>query len=235
MKLFYIPGACSLVPHAALREAQLPFDLELVGFANPATLEPTSMLSADGKAQPYVTVLPGKILYRSVNPKGMVPALEVSPGEVITEGSAINQYIADQAPGAAIMAPPGDPDRYRCLEFLDSFGRHLHKGVHNLMHTPLPPEIRRAGLMRLVTRMDWAAAFLKERPYLLSEFSVADIYLFSNWSVLRLIQGRVMGVSPDFVRYPWMHDYLERVRNRPSVRAAIIAEGQEDRFLSAYV
>ena len=36
-----------------------------------------------------------------VNPKGYVPALEIEPGEVLTEGPAIVQYLADQAPQAA--------------------------------------------------------------------------------------------------------------------------------------
>src|SRR6478672_11134524 len=79
MKLFYMPGACSLAPHIALREAGLPFDLVKVDGATKKT--------ATGDD------------YLAVNVRGAVPALKLDNGEVLTEGAAIQQYIADQAPG----------------------------------------------------------------------------------------------------------------------------------------
>ena len=79
MKLYYSPGACSLSPHIALREAGLKFELV-------KTALQTHKL-ADGSD------------YYAVNPKGQVPLLELDDGERLTEGPAILQYIADHAPG----------------------------------------------------------------------------------------------------------------------------------------
>ena len=43
--------------------------------------------------------------YRTVNPLGFVPALQLDDGTVLTEGVSIVQYIADQVP-AKQLAPP---------------------------------------------------------------------------------------------------------------------------------
>jgi glutathione S-transferase len=74
MKLYYMPGACSLAPHIGLREAGLPFDLEKVG--------------RDKKTESGSD-------YLTVNPKGSVPALKLDNGEVLTEAGVIQQYVAD--------------------------------------------------------------------------------------------------------------------------------------------
>ena len=71
MRLFTTPGVCSLACHIALYETGLDFTAELVDLR--------AKTLADGSD------------YRAINAKGCVPALEIAPGEVLTEGVAIMQ------------------------------------------------------------------------------------------------------------------------------------------------
>ena len=92
MKLYYAPGACSLSPHIVAREAGLDVALEKVDLRSHKT--------ADGRD------------YYQVNPKGYVPALELDDGRRLTEGPAIVQYLADQAPASGLVPPAGTLERY---------------------------------------------------------------------------------------------------------------------------
>jgi len=78
MKLFLKPGSCSLAPHIVLEEAGLSYETEGVDLK--------TKITESGKD------------YWQINPKGYVPALQLESGEVITEGPAISQFIADQVP-----------------------------------------------------------------------------------------------------------------------------------------
>src|ERR1700756_1218884 len=82
MKLYISPGACSLSPHIVFREAGIPFDTETVDLGAKRT--------KSGKD------------FNAINPKGYVPALELEGGQVLTEGPAIVQYIADQKPASKL-------------------------------------------------------------------------------------------------------------------------------------
>jgi glutathione S-transferase len=93
MKLYYMPGACSLAPHIALKEAGLSFDLERVG--------------RDKKTE-------GGDDYLGINPKGSVSALKLDNGEVLTEAAVIQQYIGDKAPEKKLLPATGSSERY-CL------------------------------------------------------------------------------------------------------------------------
>ena len=66
MKLFYSPGACSLSPHIALREAGIPFDLQKVS---------TKTHELEGGGDFY-----------AINPKGYVPTRTAVQAAMKAEG-----------------------------------------------------------------------------------------------------------------------------------------------------
>ena len=113
MKLYYSPGACSLASHIALREAGLPFTADRVDMRTRHT--------SDGRD------------FKTVNPNGYVPSLELDSGEILNEGQAILQYIADQKPGAELAPPAGTMLRYRLIEWLSFISSELHKGFGPLL------------------------------------------------------------------------------------------------------
>ena len=80
MKLYFSPGACSLSPHIALLEAGIAFDKEQVDLKAKKTKSGND--------------------FTAINPKGQVPTLQLDNGDILTEGPAIVQYIADQKPAA---------------------------------------------------------------------------------------------------------------------------------------
>jgi glutathione S-transferase len=86
MKLYYSSGACSLSPHIVALEAGIALSLEKV----------------DGKAKRTE----GGADFWQVNPKGYVPALVLDNGELLTEGPAIVQYLADLKPESALATHP---------------------------------------------------------------------------------------------------------------------------------
>ncbi|MGB1558069.1 MAG: glutathione S-transferase N-terminal domain-containing protein, partial [Oceanococcaceae bacterium] len=92
MKLYYTPGTCSLAVHILLQDSGLPHSLEKVDSASKST--------ASGQD------------YWTINPKGVVPLLELEDGQRLSEGPVIAQYIADLAGRTDLMPAPGDPRRY---------------------------------------------------------------------------------------------------------------------------
>ena len=116
---YYSPGACSLSPHIALREADLDFEAIQVDLGTKVT-----KAGAD---------------FRKVNPKGAVPALEIDGGQVLTEGAAIVQYIADKKPGSK-LARRRTTERYRLQEWLNYIASEIHKGFSPLFNPKAPDE-----------------------------------------------------------------------------------------------
>ena len=111
LKLYYSPGACSLVPHIALEEAGVEFTALRIPIAEGGHLTPE---------------------YLAINPHARLPSLETDRG-VITENVAVVNFIADRF-GAAGSVPRGDPyAAARCNELLGWFALErphcLRRGV----------------------------------------------------------------------------------------------------------
>jgi glutathione S-transferase len=199
MKLYYSPGACSLSPHIVLREADLPFEL-LKKDLHSQTLE-------DGSD------------FRVINPKGYVPALILDDGQILTEGPAIVQYLADRVPGKKLAPPAGTMERVRLQEWLNYITSELHKTFSPLFNKKASEDWKAAARELLDRRIDYVAKALESRSYLMGDtFTVADCYLFTvlNWAAW---------VKIDLSRWPSVTEYLKRVAARPAVQAALKAEG----------
>src|SRR2546426_8102156 len=135
MKLFYSPGACSLSPHIVSRELGLPIELKKVN-----TKDKTMEGGGD---------------YWKVNGRGYVPALELDNGQILTEGPAIVQYLADQKPEAGLAPKAGTWERYRLQEWLNFLTSEIHKQFSPLFKPNTPEDYKKICKENLATRFDW--------------------------------------------------------------------------------
>ncbi len=198
MKLYYSPGACSLSPHIVLCEAGLGHELVKVDLKTKKTEHGDD--------------------FNAINPKGYVPTLVTDDGEVLTEGPAIVQYLADLAPASGLAPAAGSMARVRLQEWLNFISTEIHKGFSPLFRNA-PAEWQEVVRSNLANRFNQLAATLEKQPWLMGEqFSVADAYLFTvlNWS---------KWVKFDLTPWPALGAYQARVAARPGVQKALKKEG----------
>jgi glutathione S-transferase len=199
MKLYYSPGACSLSPHIALLEADLPYDLVKVDL-RAKKLE-------DGED------------FLKVNPKGQVPALTLDSGELVTEGPVIVQMIADKV-AAKNLAPPRDSvERYKFLEWLNFITAEVHKNFGPLFSPVLSDDTKAFFKDRVMGKFKYINGALAGHDYLMGkQFTVADAYLFTMlcWADR---------MNFDLSALPNLVAYKARVAARPKVKEALTKEG----------
>lgn len=200
MKLYAKPGACSLADHIALRWAELPFELEM--------LDAASM-----KAPAYL----------ALNPAGAVPALQVDEW-VLTQNSAILNYIADSAPAAQLAGDGSARSRAEVQRWLAFLNADLHPAFHPLFGSTRyledaaviarTQEHARERLRTLYARVD---AQLATQQWLAgTQRSIADAYLFVT---LRWAQALKIELGAN------LQDFFARMAADPQVQAALQAEG----------
>ena len=199
MKLFYVPGACSLSPHIVARELEIGLLLEKVDLAHKTT-------ASGGN-------------YLIVNPKGTIPALELDSGEILTEGTAIVQYLADLRPELMLIPAPKTLARYRVQEMLGYINSELHTSYNALIYPNVSKSRRAEAMSNLRQCYGYLEAHLVSREYLANDrYSVADAYLFTvtNWAAI---------ADFSLTEFPEVSRFQSRISARPAVRQAMKAEG----------
>ena len=199
MKLYYAPGACSLSPHIVTRELGLNVDLKKVN---------TKDKTVEGGGD-----------YRKVNPRGYVPALELDNGQILTEGPAIVQYLADQKPDSGLAPKAGTFERYQLQEWLNFLTSEIHKQFSPLFKPNTPEDYKPVAKENLASRFDWLDQQLAGKDYLMGkQFTVADAYLF-------VLLGWTRPTQIDLAKWPNLAAFHKRVGARPKVQEALQAEG----------
>ena len=98
-------------------------------------------------------------------------------GEILTEGAAIIQYLADQKPEAGLAPPSGTLPRARLQEHLNFLSSELHKAFGPLFNPGASEEAKSkapGAIARLFERIE--AVLSDGRSYLMGEtFTIADI------------------------------------------------------------
>jgi glutathione S-transferase len=203
LKLFYSPGACSIVTHIALYEAGADFEAVRVMLAEGEQLKPE---------------------YLAINPHGRVPALATDEG-VITEQIAVVNYIADRF-GKEGSVPRGDAyAAAKCNELLGWFASTVHISFAEIFRPTrfVTDEAAhaavvqggRAALLKHFDEIDglcgngWATG---------GAFTAADSYLliFFRWG---------KRLEFDMARYSRWAALVERVLDRPAVARTLEMEG----------
>jgi glutathione S-transferase len=197
MKLYYAPGACSFAPQIALQEAGLAYEAARVDL--------------------HTGKLANGADFRSINPLGYVPMLELDDGQRLLENPAILLYIADLVPAKKLAPPQGDFERYRLLERLNFIATELHKSFGPFFHNAAE-DVQAATRARLSDFFVWLDQKLAGRDYQLgATFTVADAYLYAilSWTPHA-------GINLDGLAR--LTAFQKRVAARPAVQKALALE-----------
>ena len=203
LKLYYSPGACSLVPHIAFEEAGADYELVKVVLAEGEQLKPE---------------------YLAINPHARVPALATERG-IITENVAVLNYIADEYQREGSV-PRGDAyASAKCNELLAWFATNVHiafaqvwRGVRFTQDHSVWPAIEAGGREVLNRQFAEINGLCGDDWLVPGHFSGADGYAltFFRWG---------KRIAFDMGRYPAWAALVGRALQRPAVHRVLEREG----------
>jgi glutathione S-transferase len=190
-KLYYTPTSCGAASFIAAHIAGLSWDAEHVSLTDHKTAS-----GAD---------------FYAIKPKGNVPTLVLDDGTVLNEGSAVLQYIADQAP-ETVAPRNGEVNRYLVQQSLNHTASEVHTAIGSLFN-PAHTDETRAFQAKLIERR---LAFVENHVVKGKQFvvgnslTIADLYLYNvmTWTPY---------VKVDLSPYPNILMYFDGIKNHPGV------------------
>lgn len=202
MKLYYLAGACSFVPHTALEWIGQPYEAEAVGREQLKSPE-----------------------YLALNPQGAVPLL-VDGDFALSQNTAILAYLADLYPNAQLYGSNTPQGKAKAQRWLAFFNSDVHKAFVPLFRVPayakdndpLIAEIRQTATQTILNYLATADKHLATHQFFGENISVADVYLY-------VMLGWANKLGVDFSHLTHIPAFVERVESNTGVDAVRIKEG----------
>ncbi len=167
LKVFYAPGACSRVVMTALEKAGCDYEAEYINLMQGEQAKPA---------------------YKSINPRGKVPALLVD-GELLTENPAILLWLNETYPEANLLPSCQTAlEKSRQLSDLFWLSSVWHPYVRaNMM--PIrwtvgdPEPVRQRGKELMTPLVEQLDKHLQENTWYYGDtWSIADVYFYWNYT-----------------------------------------------------
>lgn len=203
MKLFYLPGACSIGIHALLAEIGQAFEIEKAARSGTKEFE----------------------AYKLINPKGKVPSLLRNDGSLITEFPVIALYLARMHPEKELI-PKDTEGEIRVMEMIEYLVSTVHMQGYTRVRRPdkFAPSVsdhvavQEQGLKIFQDGLDRADQQINGKKWLFDQMSIADFALFylERWSIVNGIGS--LG--------PNCQSHFNRLWSKIEIRQAIESEMQ---------
>lgn len=194
MKLYYAPGTCALACWIALEWAGLDYEVEKVKLGSPE--------------------------YLAVNPLGAVPALDVPDYRIVTQASAILQYIADLAPDQDLGSDAGPQKQSEFNELIGFLTGDFHPAFWPVF-TPSRytssksakalEEVVQAGYLRVDRAMVYLDKVIGDSDHVYGDKrTVLDpyAYVMATWSVK---------TPKPWTEYPNLARFMRKMQEDPAV------------------
>ncbi len=202
MKLYYLPGACSMAPHIALNWVGAEFELE----------------KPDLRSEQY----------RQINSVAQAPTLVLDDGSVLTQCNAILRFIADSHPESDIGGP-GDPrSQYEINRWLSFVTSDLHRSHAAYFFQPRfivngnddeYARVKQAAENLVAGLLRHCDTWLAGKTYTAGDKpSIADAYAFTVFRWSRNMASSAYG-------FPNIKAYMDRMLANPGVQQAMQREG----------